>query len=186
MTTTNDTPRHKHTCTSCTFLGQHGKADLYFCGQHSAGATLIARNSSEGADYNSGTCFSYGAYPALHEARLRAQALGLMKYNLEEALHSMSPQADPEYKQELHEALSTSEIGQALMLLAENTVAGTEAVRHPIDEKAAGYQTRFPDKDLESLKRWARDHVTNAQAWLHRLALPHAQEPQFAQAVYGT
>lgn len=182
---TNETPRHKHDCTACTFLGHHGKADLYFCGKQPGGATLIARHSSEGADYASGTSFSYGALPALHEARLRAQALGLMAYNLQEALHAMSPKADSECKRELHGALSTSDVGQALMLLAENPTAGTEAVRHLIDNQAAEYKSRFPTKDLESLKDWARTNVTNAQDWLRRLALPHAEEPQFAQAVYG-
>lgn len=108
-----------------------------------------------------------------------------MAYNLQEALHAMSPKADTECKQELHEALSTSDVGQALMLLAENPVAGTEAVRHLIDDQAAEYKFRFPNKDLESLKGWARTNVANAQDWLRRLALPHAEEPQFAQAVYG-
>lgn len=186
MTTSNDTPRHKHDCTACTFLGQHGKADLYFCGKQPTSTTLIARHSSEGADYISGTCFSYGTTPALHEARLRAQAQGLMAYNLEEALHAMSPKANLECKQELHDALSSSELGQALMLLADNPTAGTAAVRHLIDDQAAEYKSRFPDKDLECLKGWARTHVTNAQSWLCRLALPHAKEPQFAEAVYGT
>jgi hypothetical protein len=182
---TTDTPRHQHDCTNCTFLGHHGAADLYFCGKQLSSYTLIARHSSEGADYNSGTCFSYGANPALHEARLRAQAIGLMEYNLQEALHAMSPKATAECKHELHEALSTSEIGQALMLLAENPTAGKSAVRHIIDNQAAAYQAKFPDKDLESLKAWARTHVTNAQDWLHRLALPHAQQSQFAEALYG-
>lgn len=46
------TPRYRHDCAACTFLGAHDDADLYHCPQHGL-PTLIARHSSEPSDYTS-------------------------------------------------------------------------------------------------------------------------------------
>lgn len=49
-------PKFKHDCESCVFLGRFEGADLYYCaGQRTE--TIVARFSSEGADYTSGLCF---------------------------------------------------------------------------------------------------------------------------------
>lgn len=70
-------PRYIHDCTRCTFLGQHGTADLYFCPQIEGLPTVIARYSSNGADYQSGMFNPHT--PALQEAKTRAMARGLLK-----------------------------------------------------------------------------------------------------------
>lgn len=70
-------PRYQHDCSSgCTFLGQYGAADLYFCTQGGNLPTVIARYSSTGADYVSGMALMQS--PDLIEARTRAMARGLL------------------------------------------------------------------------------------------------------------
>lgn len=41
------TPQYLHDCESCTFLGQHGSADLYACNQFDC---IIVRYSSQDSD----------------------------------------------------------------------------------------------------------------------------------------
>lgn len=41
------TPQYLHDCESCTFLGQHGSADLYVCNQFDC---IIVRYSSQDSD----------------------------------------------------------------------------------------------------------------------------------------
>lgn len=75
-----DAPRFQHDCESCLYLGQHDKADLYFCGDQIVGSrcTVIARYSSDGPDYQSGwECGKGGHIPDLAEAYKRATAFGL-------------------------------------------------------------------------------------------------------------
>lgn len=176
-------PRHQHDCSHCTFLGHHGEVDLYFCGK-SRGATVIGRFSSDGPDYFSGLDFSYGRIPALGEARHRAQARGLMQYDLAAALHHMPAGAAQEFKDELLRELEASSLGQALVQLATDEVAGTAAVRRYIDEQAGQFQQQFPHLELAELERWAQGHLSNAQNWLARLNLPRAATRRFAHAVY--
>lgn len=85
----SEPPQFEHDCDSCLFLGRHAHecraADLYVhCGPGET--TVIARYASEGSCYCSGLPFSYGMNPALTEARLRAQKLGLLQYDPLEAL----------------------------------------------------------------------------------------------------
>ena len=48
----NDTtPRYKHDCTRCEFLGQHESFDVYRCPTGLLGATYIARESDAEPDY---------------------------------------------------------------------------------------------------------------------------------------
>lgn len=47
-------PRYTHDCNVCVFLGRCGSDDLYFCNGSSSYATVIARHSSDPADYISG------------------------------------------------------------------------------------------------------------------------------------
>ncbi len=82
MPATNETPRYKHDCDACVFLGRYGVNDLYFCASE---PTLIARQSSEGSDYLSGLEFGLvafkegrGGYP-LAEAYDRVIRLGLIE-----------------------------------------------------------------------------------------------------------
>lgn len=175
-------PRYQHN--GCTFLGQDGKADLYYAKQCVGGETLIARFSSEPADYTSGTCFAYGSNPFLLKARQIAQSQGLMQYDLKEALHSMQPHASAALKDELSGHLRASEQGKALMLLATDKVAGAAAVQQLIAAGADAYVARFPDKDRDVVKGWVASELSNAQDWLRRLNLPHAHEMEFAAAVY--
>jgi len=55
---TEPTPRFKHDCQRCRYLGtivsSGGLADLYFCDQSGSRPTVIARFSDEGSDYASG------------------------------------------------------------------------------------------------------------------------------------
>ena len=69
--------RYQHDCDNCKPLGEHGDADLYFCDQGGAGITVIARYSSDGADYTSGLCAA-PFVPDLSEAKNRAIASGLL------------------------------------------------------------------------------------------------------------
>lgn len=64
-----DKPRYEHDCTVCIYLGQHGTYDLYFCPNE---PTIIARESSDGADYRSGIVFGLNEDHPLHEALKRA------------------------------------------------------------------------------------------------------------------
>ena len=77
----NGKPNYTHDCKQCLFLGEivaGGKlCDLYFCPQGGL-TTVIARYSSEGADYASGmpAVGLYSGSAELIVARLRAEALG--------------------------------------------------------------------------------------------------------------
>lgn len=74
--------RFQHDCEKCKPLGEFGDADLYYCdSQAVGGATVIARYSSEGGDYQSGLVFA-DKIPALGEARNRAIAAGYMTPNV--------------------------------------------------------------------------------------------------------
>lgn len=81
-------PQFTHDCEQCTYLGRHvddkgNEADLYIhLSQRDIEQTVIARYSSEGREYSSGAPFSFGSNPALTEARLRAQARGLVEYDV--------------------------------------------------------------------------------------------------------
>ena len=50
------TPLYDHDCPDCAFLGTFDNKDLYFCPRGLT--TIIARNSSEGSDYQSGLVFA--------------------------------------------------------------------------------------------------------------------------------
>ena len=75
--------RFQHDCEKCKPLGEFEGADLYYCeAQLIGGPTVIARHSSDGADYQSGMVFA-DKIPALGEARNRAIAAGYMTPNVE-------------------------------------------------------------------------------------------------------
>jgi hypothetical protein len=70
----NFQPKYKHDCKKCNFLGhvdftigeQDSFVDLYFCNQGNFNDTVIARFSSEGADYASGI---YGVHYAVQNLK---------------------------------------------------------------------------------------------------------------------
>lgn len=73
--------RFKHDCEKCKPLGEFGDADLYYCdAQAIGGATVIARYSDDGDDYQSGMVFA-DTIPALGEAKKRAIEAGYMMPN---------------------------------------------------------------------------------------------------------
>lgn len=74
-------PRYKHDCSSCQYLGQDGRFDLYYCGESNSDSnTLIARFSDYGPDYYSGMHFGKsGAILPLATAYKRAKERGLIK-----------------------------------------------------------------------------------------------------------
>lgn len=79
--------------------------DLY---AHTSGGmpTVIARTGIDG-EYMSGLPFSYGQIAPLTEARQRAQAAGLLEYNLGSALAYSTPE-DPRAYDELKAAITLS------------------------------------------------------------------------------
>ncbi len=90
-----DRPRYVHDCDICQFLGRHGDKDLYLHHTEKSAAlgssTVIARESDDPPDYQSGMSFSFGLNESLTEARHRAEQLGLLNYPVDEALHSIPP-----------------------------------------------------------------------------------------------
>jgi hypothetical protein len=90
--TVSEAPRFTHNCTACIFLGRfngyRGLSDLYV---HPSGKpfsrSTIARWGDESCEYSSGMSFAYGLIPDLTEARVRAEAGGLLEYDLFEALN---------------------------------------------------------------------------------------------------
>lgn len=74
-------PRYEHDCSKCIFLGHYNKYDLYMCGAWEGEPeitdfvlnTVIARKSSEGSDYCSGTVFAFTGHDTpLRQAVARA------------------------------------------------------------------------------------------------------------------
>lgn len=74
-----DEPQYQHDCDECTFLGQYGNYDLYFCTQGGGyrSPTVIARYGNDGPEYTSGMIFA-GSDP-LKEALQRANEAGLVE-----------------------------------------------------------------------------------------------------------
>ncbi len=70
-------PKYRHDCQICTFLGHHDDSDLYYCPQGNI-PTLVARYSSEPADYASGIAF-VGIIPAITAAHKLAKQRGLVQ-----------------------------------------------------------------------------------------------------------
>jgi hypothetical protein len=82
-----DKPAYTHDSDCCTFLGGYvhegERFDLYWCAQKQLGIpTVIARWSSNGEDYYSGTCF-VDVNPTLAEAQRRATEQGLIEAEAE-------------------------------------------------------------------------------------------------------
>jgi len=55
-------PRYIHDCESCTYLGQYGEFDLYYCQAYHP--TLICRDGNGEADYKSGIEFALVPNPS--------------------------------------------------------------------------------------------------------------------------
>lgn len=77
------TPKYTHECDSCTFLGTYNDKDLYHCIQVGDLHTVIARNSSNPADYFSGINYAKKSLkdsitPELRVAYLIAKDKGLI------------------------------------------------------------------------------------------------------------
>ena len=111
--------RFQHDCEKCKPLGEFGDADLYYCDAHAiGGATVIARYSNDGGDYQSWMVFA-DKIPALGEAEKRAIEAGYMTpgvtaevRRLREAIEGALAQLDEDdgLFVELQEALKTPNV----------------------------------------------------------------------------
>ena len=179
-----DMPRFRHDCSRCHFLGHFDGRDLYTC----LGArekTVIARHADEGPQYASGMDFSYGSNPWLTQARQRAQALGLLTFDLKNAAHNMRPDAPPEVMDEFKKALLESPEYRALAELVENPEEGIRQLRVLVSAQALVYRARFPHLSLGETSRWHRSFITNLCHWARQLDLPVPQECAIILALYN-
>ena len=71
MARTADTPKYTHDCDCCTFLGHVAGQDLYWCPQGGM-ATIIARDGSEGPNYQSMPVHLMAIFPDQMQGGLRA------------------------------------------------------------------------------------------------------------------
>lgn len=149
MTQTHETPRYLHDCDCCHYLGRHtgehyGEMDLYV---HTYGSTtVIARFGDEGGNYLSGLYAGYGQDADLTEARCRAEAAGVLTYDLNLALHYAQGDAEQE---RLRQALPDAPLYQAYLahcradhVRAQELVAGCHAAEL---EKVIHYAAEHPD-----------------------------------------
>lgn len=70
-------PRWPHDCLDCTWLGQHGVHDLWFCTQGGTSPTVIARFGAPPDNYTSGLALAGLSLP-LSKAAALARARGLL------------------------------------------------------------------------------------------------------------
>jgi len=74
-----ETPKFKHDCSECIFLGLYKGNDLYFCRQGGSFPTVISRYGNDGPDYSSGMEFATpNINPILFEAKQIAIKNGLL------------------------------------------------------------------------------------------------------------
>ena len=178
-------PRFAHDCSACRYLGQFGESDLYFC-KGSFESSVIARRSSDGPDYSSGMPFAYGSIPALTEARRRAQKLDLCQYSIKEAVaYANAERMDEATREELRVNLQASEMGKAVHALAMSAADGPQLVEAFLSREADAYKAKFPERDMEELRGWARSHLHHAWEWSHRLGLPVMPQAQFIMALHA-
>lgn len=140
-------PHHVHDCACCTFLGtyQYGRETLDLYVHSGRNSTVLARYGSEGPEYTSGTDASYGNVSPLQEARLRAQKLGLLEYDVYQALSYARP-GTPPYA-ELLAALPFSVEYQAWLALSTGNVERSQGLaRHLLN--------------LEQAKKYRKDRST--------------------------
>lgn len=136
-------PRYVHYCACCKFLGtyRYGREtlDLYVHGgRHS---TVLARYGSEDPEYTSGTDASYGNVTPLQEARLRAQKLGLLEYDVYQGLSYARP-GTPAYAELLAALPFTVEYQAWLALSAGNVERSQGLATHLLNlARAKKYQT---------------------------------------------
>lgn len=135
-------PLHRHDCDCCHFLGRYrtenGEADLY-AHPGKLMPTVIARFSSDGPDYSSGLCFAYGSSPNLSEARRRAELLGVMDYDVYQALDYAKPDT-PEFE-ELKRALPFTVEYQALLAHERGDIErSTALITHLVSSQHARLQ----------------------------------------------
>lgn len=122
-------PLHQHDCSCCHFLGRYRidqvEADLYaHSGKHMP--TVIARFSSDGPDYASGLYSAYGNSPDLSEARRRAVLLGVLDYDVYQALDYAKPDT-PEFE-ELKRALPFTVEYQAVLAHERGDIERSDAL----------------------------------------------------------
>ncbi len=145
----NQTPHFKHDCDCCHFLGNYKDADtneamdLYV---HTTGScpTVIARTGSDGPDYMSGLGFSYGSLEPLVQARMRAQAAGLLKYNIDEALGHASPGFIESYE-ELQAAIPSTREYQAYRAFIGGDVDKSRALINALVDEAFEEEKQYKE-----------------------------------------
>lgn len=120
-------PRFNHYCEKCTYLGPYEKTDLYICGTDT-NSTVLARFSSEDADYISGMPSSYASYGPLSVARQRAQEKGLTFYDITQAVFYLHTDSDKRLTDELKVHLQGHPISKAISALAADEISGTVQV----------------------------------------------------------
>ena len=79
----NLSPRYKHDCSRCSYLGQYKNFDLYCCEDE---PTILCRYSSEGPDYNSGLCFAFVDDVAQHAKYVECLRRALLIKRYREAI----------------------------------------------------------------------------------------------------
>lgn len=160
MTQAHAKPRYLHDCDCCQYLGRHtsehhGEMDLY---AHSRGrTTVIARFGDHGSEYLSGLYAAYGADADLTEARQRAEAAGLLAYDVYQALQYAQGEAgQARLRQELPDtplyqaylAHSCSDPVRAQQLIVECHAAELARVLQQDAEHPSPRHTReYPEND---------------------------------------
>lgn len=126
-------PEFHHGCNCCHFLGRYVQEelamDLYV---HSDGprSTVIARTSSTAEDYLSGLPGAYGSIPGLAQARIRAQKLGLLDYDVHEALLYVKERDHEVYAELVAAVPFTLEYQAVLAYEAQDTLRHQGLMRH--------------------------------------------------------
>jgi integrase len=178
-----DAPRYRHHCSSCVFLGCYQSKDLYFCNQGGFEATVMARHGDDGGDYASAMCFSYGAIPALTEARRRAQEKGVHQYKLIEALGRVEEDAPQWVRDELKRHLGESELYDILKTLQRDEEAGTAAVHEYLQARVAVFAARGHEKSRRTMLGWVIPELNSAQLWTERFGMQGAEEVALTRAI---
>lgn len=175
------TPLYEHDCCRCVYLGQYKltaseRADLYVCAS-SLRPTVIARYSSSGPDYTSGLEASYGLNPDLTEARRRAEARGLLEFNVYQAL-DYAVKGSVTYGQMYGLLPFTEEYQAWLAHQAGNEDRARGLVVHLIQlSKAKPYLSSWSDSQhLEVVERRIKQVIAAATSCKDFTAYTHAAE----------
>ena len=184
MYDTTDTPRFRHDCSRCSFLGGFDAADLYLC-KGSVETTVIARYSDEGSNYASGMSFSFGSNVHLTEARRRAQKAGMLEFPLREALAYASANSSNAMAEELREHLLRHPLADVLASMRDAPASGTAALQRWLVDSANDPARDLTLGTLDERIDWQRTVASHAYDWARRLDLPRPGHREFILALYA-